>query len=99
MLIMESKNDVNLNSCLPLPCPSSCMYPFLDNFFGKSIFFVVFSILFFLSFSLLRQEVLANSKHLGTHVGRETVNLLAVLLNLLGVQHTLKSAGLLGKLE
>lgn len=48
---------------------------------------------------LLRHQVLPYGEHLGCHVGGESIHLLAVLLDLLGVQHTLKSARLLGHLE
>lgn len=48
---------------------------------------------------LFWHQVLSYSKHLGTDVGCESIHLLAVLLHLLRVQHTLQSAGLLGKLE
>jgi hypothetical protein len=48
---------------------------------------------------LFGHQVLPHSEHLGTDVGCESIHLLAVLLHLLGVQHTLQSAGLLRKLE
>lgn len=50
-------------------------------------------------FHLFGQQILPHGKHLGTDVGCESIHLLAVLLHLLRVQHTLQSAGLLGKLE
>jgi hypothetical protein len=48
---------------------------------------------------LLGQQILPDSEHLGAHVGSKAVHLLAVLLNLLGVQHTFQAAGFLGHLE
>lgn len=48
---------------------------------------------------LLRRKVLTDSKHLGADTGGEAVDLLSVQLNLLGVEHALQAAGLLGKLE
>lgn len=48
---------------------------------------------------LFGQQILPHSKHLSTDVGCESIHLLAVLLHLLGVKHTLQSAGLLRKLE
>lgn len=48
---------------------------------------------------LVGGQVLPHSEHLGAHVCRESIHLLAVLLHLLRVQHALKSAGLLRKLE
>jgi hypothetical protein len=48
---------------------------------------------------LFGHQVLPHSKHLGTDVGCESIHLLAVLLHLLSIQHTLQSAGLLRKLE
>lgn len=53
----------------------------------------------FRTLHLLRQQVLPHGKHLGANVGREAIHLLAVLFDLLGVEHALQTAGLLGKLE
>ena len=49
--------------------------------------------------ALLGQEVTPHGEHLGGGGGGEAVDLLAVLLDLLGVEHALEAAGFLGQLE
>ena len=48
---------------------------------------------------LLGKKVAADGEHLGRDVGREGIHLPGVLVDLAGVEHTLESARLLGKLE
>lgn len=48
---------------------------------------------------LLGKKVFSYGKHLGGNASREPIDLLSVLLDLLGVEHALESAGLLRQLE